>query len=139
MTPEKLRGDIYAWYSLLGATGAAFGMGVCGWVLELLLKRLGWDDLRAYKAVFWAYAVMGGIMFAVSLGLSKECEAERHPPRSESVATDSDTEGSSAKTKEKKFALLSKLPKFTPKTRTTLIKLCLLFALDSFACTLTPL
>ncbi|KAH8669699.1 major facilitator superfamily domain-containing protein [Tricladium varicosporioides] len=141
LTPEKFRGDIYAWYSLLGATGAAFGMGVCGWILEFLLKNMGWDVLRAYRTVFWAYFAMGGVMLAISLGLSKQCEPNRELSGNESegsVSTDSDTENSNTKPKEKK-GLLANFPKFMPKTRTTLIKLALLFALDSFACTLAPL
>jgi Na+/melibiose symporter-like transporter len=140
ITPKENRGDIYAWYSLLGALGSATGLGVCGVFVNYLVSGLGWDTIKAYRAVFWAYSALGGIMLCFILGLSKNCEIEKTPPELttdlDTPSDESDTEDSSPKKKTLPFW---KSVTFSRKSKITVIKLCILFALDSFASSLAPL
>jgi MFS family permease len=140
ITSEEHRGDVYAWYSLLGAAGSAFGLGLCGWVLDFLLNGLGWNTIRAYRAVFWGYSALGVVMLCIVLCLSKGCEIEKGKTPSEELDTSSVATGiTEDTTKDGKHWGLSKLPHFCSKSKRIVIKLCILFALDSFACSLAPL
>jgi MFS family permease len=140
ITSEEHRGDIYAWYSLLGAAGSAFGLGACGWLLDFLLNNMRWDPIRAYRAVFWTYSALGGVMFCIVLLLSKACEVEKEPQPTEELDASSVSTGTAEDTPQKKKpGLLFKFPQFSNKSRMIVIKLCILFALDSFACSLAPL
>ncbi|PVH74446.1 MFS general substrate transporter [Cadophora sp. DSE1049] len=133
LTPEAKRGDIYAWYSLLGAAGSAFGMGVCGWVLDFMLKGLLWDSIRAYRVVFFVYAGLGVVMICIVISLSKECEALKAPI--EDIETSS-TEGDK---QSKGSFILSKIPTFSRRSKFAVVKICALFALESFGSNLAPL
>ncbi|KAH9208555.1 major facilitator superfamily domain-containing protein [Leptodontidium sp. 2 PMI_412] len=133
LTPESKRGDIYAWYSLLGAAGSAFGMGVCGWILEFMMEHLEWEPIRAYRVIFFVYAGLGVVMICVVLSLSKACELEELLPI-EDVNTLS-TGGE----KQKRSFILSKMPRFSRRSKLVVVKLCALFALESFGSNLTPL
>ncbi|KFY81193.1 hypothetical protein V499_00019 [Pseudogymnoascus sp. VKM F-103] len=59
LTRKEVRADIFAWYTLIGAGGYAFGLLSCGWVVQELKALDGWDDIRAYRITFFAYAVLG--------------------------------------------------------------------------------
>ncbi|KAK0114824.1 hypothetical protein ONS95_014304 [Cadophora gregata] len=133
LTPESNRGDIYAWYSLLGAAGSAFGMGVCGWVLDFLKKSLLWDLLRAYRVVFFVYAGLGVVMICIVLCLSKECEILRSP------TSNMDTLSGERETQSKGNFIFSKIPTFTRRSKFVVAKICALFALESFGSNLAPL
>jgi hypothetical protein len=137
ISPTDKRGDIYAWYSLLGACGSAFGMGSSGWLLNFLLKRRGWDTIKAYRTVFWVYSALGIVLLCLVLILSKACEVERKSIIHDLEAAGMESEAGEPK-KPSPFWQL-KLPQFSPASKVVVIKLCLLFALDSFACGLTPL
>jgi len=135
ITTEESRGDIYAWYSLLGALGSALGLGICGWVLDFLLNGLGWNTIKAYKAIFWGYSALGGIMLCFVLALSTECEIAKYS----SAMKDSDASSDDESSQKRKSLPFWKAVKFSHKSRIIVIKLCILFALDSFACSLAPL
>lgn len=79
LSPPKVRPDVFAWYSLIGTVGTALGMITCGWVVATLQSKPDWDDIRAYRAMFFAYAALGIIKFLLALSLSKACEIEREP------------------------------------------------------------
>jgi MFS family permease len=140
ITPEEKRGDIYAWYSMLGALGSAFGLGLCGWILEFLLNGLGWNTIKAYRAIFWGYSALGVIMLCFILALSKGCEIERNTNSIKELDTSSGGTGGNEDLPQEKMALpFWKLVKFSRKSKIIVIELCMLFALDSFACSLAPL
>jgi len=140
ITSKERRGDIYAWYSLLGAAGSAFGLGICGWLLDFLLNNMGWNPIRVYRAVFWAYSALGVIMLCIVLGLSKACEIKKETQSAEEFDTSSvGTDIAEDTPQENKTLIFSKFPQFSTQSRRIVVKLCILFALDSFACSLAPL
>ena len=115
---------------------------ICGWLLNNMTKNLGYDEVAAYRAVFWGYAVVGIIKFCLALALSKACEAEKKqaPP-----VTDPETApllGDGAEDEEpkkKQSKLLALLPEISKESRIIVVNLCILFALDAFASGLAPL
>lgn len=129
---EEDRGDIYAWYSLLGGIGSACGLGICGLILHYL-ENLGWSTLKAYHTIFWGYSALGVAMLIIVLFLSKACELKNKPPLP--ASSSSSIIGSED---ENKTPVTLKLPKFSQKSRVIVVKLCILFALDSFAVSLAP-
>ncbi|KAE8440675.1 hypothetical protein EG329_006827 [Mollisiaceae sp. DMI_Dod_QoI] len=142
LTPAANRGDIYAWYSLIGTAGAACGMMVTGWLLYYMKEELEWTLIVSYRSVFWGYACVGLIKLCFALALSSACEAEKKKP---SPAADPETApllGDGAEDEEPKKQknwLMSKLPEISPSSRIIVINLCILFALDAFASGLAPL
>jgi len=137
LSPPKVRPDIFAWYSLIGTAGTAFGMMTCGWVVHTLQSKHGWDDIRAYRAMFFAYAAFGVIKFILALSLSKACEIEKEP----NPVRDTETapllgNGQPSKPKKEKRSIW---PKISKESRLILVNLSLLFALDAFASGLAPL
>lgn len=113
-------------------------MMTCGWVVHTLQHAKGWSDLRSYRIVFFAYAVIGLMKCALALSLSKNCEAEKK------VASERDSEttpllgGNGAKAKKSKTSA-SLLPSFSAESRIIVLNLCILFALDAFASGLASL
>ena len=142
-----MRSDIYAWYTLIGTAGIAFGMITCGWVVHELQLNQGWTNIQAYRLIFQVYAVFGLIKFGLALALSKNVEAEKKRETSTELDTTSarplmndenedevvDTPVRTPAKKTSMFPLISK------ESRVIVIKLCFLFALDSFASGLAPL
>ncbi|SLM36172.1 Major facilitator superfamily domain, general substrate transporter [Lasallia pustulata] len=155
LTPSNIRSDIFAWYTLIGTAGTAIGTIICGWLVQGLQARDGWAGTRAYRVIFGLYTFLGMLKLASSLMLSDKCEPEpekqeRHdavelgaveaagllsdddeaddPPKPKNTATPS------AAPKKKK----SIWPQITPASRAILLKLCLLFAVDSMASGLVP-
>lgn len=146
LTPAAKRGDIYAWYSLIGTAGTAFGMMSTGWIVHYLRATKHWSEVEAYRAVFWGYAVFGFIKFILSLALSKNVEAEKKPKQAASTGQDPESApllgngaNGRAPAKEKKPSLLALLPEISKESRVIVLNLCLLFALDAFASGLAPL
>lgn len=141
LTAAKNRGDIYAWYSLIGTAGAAGGMVTSGWLIHYMKVNLGWDSIKTYRAVFWAYACIGLIKFALAMSLSKVVEAEKKaaPIADPETAPLLGDGAEDDEPKKKKNFLASKLPEISPESRVIVINLCILFALDSFASGLAPL
>ena len=134
--------------------GAATGTIASGWIVQTLLSR-GWNNVGAYRFIFGLYAILGIVKLALSLMLSSKCEPE--PPKQEyqevvqmspveaegllSDEEDDEVESPRAepdiplqKTKRKSI-----WPAISVQSRSILIKLCLLFAVDSFASGIAPL
>jgi len=145
LSPPEVRSDIYAWYSLIGTGGIAFGMLTCGWVLQQLKSLDGWDDIRAYRMIFFAYAVCGLIKLALALALSENIEADKpeaapqQDPETAPLLEENDADEDAAPKKPKKRSFASILPSISPESRIIVINLCLLFALDALASGLVPL
>lgn len=115
---------------------------MCGWLLNYMQGQLGYDEVAAYRAVFWAYAAVGLIKFALAMALSKACEAEKKPappaadPETAPLLRDS---AEDEEPKKKQSKLLALLPEISKESRVIVINLCILFALDAFASGLAPL
>ncbi|KAI1482078.1 putative MFS transporter [Daldinia eschscholtzii] len=146
--PEK-RSDIYAWYSLLGLVGAACGCMACGWVLQHLTETLGWEFIRAYRAIYFGYAVLGLLKLTLTLLLSHAVESEEKKKKAaQDRARDGETrplllernaDDAEANSAPPKRGLRALLPDISKESIPVVIALCLLFALDSFGSGLAPL
>lgn len=73
LTDEKTRSDVLAWYVTFTTMAGAIGAEVAGRVVHALEKRH--NVVKAYHALFWAYAAFGIIGSILCLGLSDRCEA----------------------------------------------------------------
>ncbi|KAF1984028.1 MFS general substrate transporter [Aulographum hederae CBS 113979] len=137
LSPKEVRPDVFAWYSLLGTAGSAFGLIVCGWVSHTLQSKHRWHEVRTYRTLFFAYAALGSIKFILACMLSKKCEAEREnlPPGPETAPLLSGNSLVAQHTKNRK----SIFPTISSESRAIFSKLSILFALDSFASGLAPL
>lgn len=100
------------------------------------LKGNGWDDVSAYRAVFWAYAGAGFVKLLLSLSLSRNVEADVEPAKNVVDEAERPLLGDRVETQatKKKPSLLERLfPHISRESMVVLSQLCLLFALDSFA------
>ncbi|ELR06010.1 hypothetical protein VC83_03253 [Pseudogymnoascus destructans] len=137
LTEKEVRADIFAWYTLIGTGGYAFGILVCGWMVEVLKALDGWDDIRAYRVIFFAYSVFGLMKLLLVLALSKDCEAKPKPPQ-ERPHEEAPLLGAAEPSQPRRsfFGVFSHI---SPESLAVLLQLCLLFGLDSFASGLIPL
>ena len=108
-------------------------MGVCGWLLDFMLKSLLWDSIRAYRVVFFVYAGLGVVMICIVLSLSKECEIVKLP------VDDLETSSTEGGKSPKGSFILSNIPTFSRRSKFVVAKICALFALESFGSNLAPL
>jgi MFS family permease len=140
LTPAEKRSDIYAWYSLMGTAGTAFGMVTCGWALHHLLEGLNWDQVRSYRLVFYGYSVFGLVKLVLAVMLSAEVEAdklERTKPTSSDPTEQTPLLGDQSieDTRPKRRLL----PQMSRDSLFVVINLCILFSLDAFSSGLAPL
>ncbi|MCJ1473964.1 hypothetical protein MMC13_002620 [Lambiella insularis] len=144
LTPQDIRSDIFAWYTLLGKAGTAMGTMFCGWMVQKLQRLDGWTSTDAYRVIFTVYAVLGLVNFMIPLILSSSCEldfAKARPKTSRYHSTETTSllsDFQPHKVQDLKHAATVKgresiIPSLSPSSRSTLIRLCLLFALESFA------
>ena len=159
LSSAAIRSDIFAWYILLGNAGTACGIIICGWLVQGLQSLGGWTPVGSYRAIFGIYAFLGILKLSLSLMLSIKCEpepenVERHEAveldhvEIESLLSSDEDEDVNLhqKTKSvptptlpmKKSKMRSIMPVISPASRSILLKLCLLFAFDSFASGLAP-
>ncbi|KAM0457988.1 hypothetical protein ACHAPV_001355 [Trichoderma viride] len=80
LTEPASRSDVYAWYSLLGQAGVAFGLMTCGWVIQYLSTSLQWEHVDAYRLAFLGYAAVGLLKMTLTLLLSSAVEADGKAP-----------------------------------------------------------
>ncbi|KHN96187.1 Major facilitator superfamily domain, general substrate transporter [Metarhizium album ARSEF 1941] len=142
LTTHDQRSDVYAWYTLLGTAGTAFGIMACGWATHALVaagRGLG----EAYRLLFAGYALLGVVKLLLTLALSPAVEADRtkrNGPRSESEPL---LNGQTAAPEEvpanARPTWASLVPHVTAESRAIAATLCLLFGLDAFASGLAPL
>jgi len=141
LTEPEVRSDIYAWYTLLASAGTACGMVSCGFVVSHLESLEDWNRVKAYRTIFFAYAVLGFFKFLLALSLSKNIEAEGHgskpqDPNERAPLLDANDAQDREPRKKKSFSLL---PSISKESMTIVVVLCLFFALDSLASGLVPL
>ncbi|KAH8593364.1 major facilitator superfamily domain-containing protein [Bisporella sp. PMI_857] len=139
LTEKRRRSDIYAWYALLGQAGVACGMMISGWSINYMRRELAWQITKAYKSVFWGYAVLGLLNFGLALSLSKTVEA----PGQIVAAVDNESTpllGNEIEDSElRKPKFMSMLPQIAPESRAIVLSISILFALDSFSSGLVPM
>ena len=145
---------------LVGNVGTACGTMVCGWVVQKLLSmEPKWSEVSAYRFIFGLYAILGLVKLVLSVLLSKQCEPEPQEPQYQEVVQmdsveaegllsdeEADTEEDDGpKVKKAPNPSLPEMkrpsiwPSISAQSRSTLLKLCLLFAIDSLASGLVPL
>ncbi|KAF2205984.1 MFS general substrate transporter [Delitschia confertaspora ATCC 74209] len=136
----QIRPDVFAWYSVIGSAGTAFGMLTCGWVVRALEAKDGWDIVKAYRVVFLAYSTIGLSKLLLALSLSPKCEAKPEPQlvsdSEEAPLLDNHIDGAPQKVQKQRKPLF---PHISKKSRSIFVKLAILFALDSFASSLAAL
>ncbi|KAL4812076.1 major facilitator superfamily domain-containing protein [Aspergillus spinulosporus] len=76
LNPKEFLRDILLWYSLFGTAGTALGVMACGWAINLLESKFGWEYIPACRTIFFAYAAIGALKFALSVALSHKVEAD---------------------------------------------------------------
>jgi hypothetical protein len=117
-------------------------MMVCGWLLNYMMGNLEYDQVAAYRVVFWGYAVVGLIKLSLAMALSKACEAgkKQAPPAADPETAPLLGDGAEdEEPKKKQSRLLALLPEISKESRLIVVNLCILFALDAFASGLAPL
>ncbi|KAK9476358.1 major facilitator superfamily domain-containing protein [Lipomyces japonicus] len=76
LTDLQDRSDLYAWYSLLGAFGAALGTISCGWIVQKLQDDFNWTARNSYRVIFLIYSVIAIAKFVATLMLSADTELD---------------------------------------------------------------
>jgi MFS family permease len=160
LTDESTRSDVLAWYVTFTTMAGAVGAEAAGRVVHALEKRH--DVVKAYHALFWAYAAFGVVGSILCLGLSDRCEAagEKHAEMQERGRTNGEEEEevlleamtpttddfdqeegrparradirAAPKKKQSYFSQISK------PTRSIMYRLWILLAIDSLADGMTP-
>ena len=134
--------SIFAWHVVAGTLGVSAGTFSAGWIMAALQKLLGWSEQLSYRGIFVAYAIIGTAKLIVALCLSDASELEprrKHTTSVDSEESQSMLQSEATVTKDRSIhgvvrRLLSAfIPSISPSTRSVLWKLCLLFAVDSFA------
>jgi len=108
---DRVRTDVFAWYTLAGSLATAFGALGAGYLTAALQRT--WDPVASYRAVVLSYAAIGAVLAAMFGFVSSAIEA---PPV---ARRDGD---------QSMFARFSGLHR----SRRVIMKLAGLFAIDSF-------
>ncbi|CAK9435500.1 uncharacterized protein LODBEIA_P02270 [Lodderomyces beijingensis] len=156
---SKDRSDIYSWYTFLGMFCGAFGSFLAGFIVDLTRDVWQFSDLQSFRAVFWVYTGLAVLSTVLCLSISPKIEVDK-TRRDESVlvadeaspliasevaadGADETAEGgseSATTTAQKKSRVFNFLPRhLSTHTYVIIVKICVLFGLDSFASSLTPL
>ncbi|KAI9838039.1 MAG: hypothetical protein M1819_006193 [Sarea resinae] len=67
------RSYIFSWALVCGQSAAASGALACGWTVQRL-QSAHWGDVKAFRFIFWIYALLGLVKFGLALLLSEACE-----------------------------------------------------------------
>ncbi|EDK40787.2 hypothetical protein PGUG_04885 [Meyerozyma guilliermondii ATCC 6260] len=150
LVPAEHRSDIYSWYTFLGAFCAALGSVLCGKLVDWAQSSLDYSLLDSYKLAFGGYTVLAVISVILSCTISSGIEVGIEVPTT-GVATESGEESpdaagelarllpESAQPKKKSFTISNLFPKLSRSIVDIVVKLSLLFALDSFASSLVSM
>lgn len=150
LVPAEHRSDIYSWYTFLGAFCAALGSVLCGKLVDWAQLSLDYSLLDSYKLAFGGYTVLAVILVILSCTISSGIEVGIEVPTT-GVATESGEESpdaagelarllpESAQPKKKSFTISNLSPKLLRSIVDIVVKLSLLFALDSFASSLVSM
>lgn len=106
VAPSRDRTLLFAWYNLAGSFATATGALVSGMLTDVLFRR-GHDAVSSYRSVVLAYGVLGIALAAMFTRLSRGIEIEAAAPHKALLRVD--------------------------RSRSVVMRLAGLFALDSFA------
>jgi MFS family permease len=87
VVPDRLRTDVFAWYTLAGSIATACGALMAGVLTHLLQKT--WTPVASYRTVVVLYACAGAALGGAFLLVSREVEAPtgaRSPARMSTLA-----------------------------------------------------
>jgi MFS family permease len=120
LVADRRRTQVFAWYNLVGSFATATG-ALAGGLLAQVLQEAGYTPLNSYRAVLLGYALAGGLLILIFLGLS---------PAVEIGASAGQTPGSAQPLAEK-----SRMPSLLGlhSSRSVVLRLSALFSLDAFA------
>lgn len=107
-----------------------------------LQDQRSWDSLRAYRVVFYAYAVLGVVKLVLTCALSKAVEVEEKvkPQSAEQDPLLADSTGNGIEAPAKRPGFWTRLlPNISRESRVVVFQISLLFALDSLASGLVPM
>ncbi|KAK7514954.1 major facilitator superfamily domain-containing protein [Phyllosticta citriasiana] len=168
LVPPDARADVFVWYVVVGTLGTALGSSGCGFFVEHIKSFSGWNELSAFRAVFNLYGVVGLLKGALTLLLSAKCEVDAVKTAQAEEGEEDEHEGflmqdrggdnnnNNNDTNDDDARLRSPPPaqpqpttptpkkrinpitNLSPNTRSTLLKLCALFLLDSLASGMVP-
>ncbi|KAJ5469400.1 Major facilitator superfamily domaingeneral substrate transporter [Penicillium diatomitis] len=145
LSPKEKLPDIFAWYSLLGTAGTALGQLICGWLISSLQALHGWTFIPSCRVIFFVYAGVGLIKLVLTLALTHKVETEdkqrarEQRPTGETqplLADASPAAQESSSPKNGKKSLFSSVEK---DLWSLIIRLFILFGIDSFASGLASL
>ncbi|PWY96780.1 MFS general substrate transporter [Aspergillus sclerotioniger CBS 115572] len=148
LTPHDILSDIFAWYSLIGNAGTALGMMTGGWAINLLQVIWEWPYIPACRVIFFAYAAIGALKLLLSIALSSAVEAEEKQKKPTCAQQTSEGEtrpllsnGASNPTSPDQRRPKKSLLSFVGDAElvSLVIRLAILFGLDSFASGLASL
>jgi MFS family permease len=107
LIPNKTRTQFFAWYALVGSLATAAGALAGGWLAQVLQDN-GWTTLESYRVVLMSYAFGGFLLLFLFLNLTKSVEV--------------------APTQDATRRVLG-----LHRSRSVVLKLSSLFAMDAFA------
>ncbi|KAF4450446.1 hypothetical protein F53441_6445 [Fusarium austroafricanum] len=141
LTDAARRGDIYAWYSLSGSAGGAFGMLTCGWIIHHMRVNLGMNVIQVYRNVFYGYAALGVLKLISAIVLSAAVEVHHESEQAsnnneQAPLLPGNNQDQNADQPQPKKQLRARISR---ESIPTVVTLCTLLALDSFASGLAPL
>lgn len=105
---NEKRTQVFAWYNLVGSFAAAMGALTSGWLAQILQGR-GWTVLNSYKVVLGGYALGGLILTLLFLTVSSAVEVKEQ------------------------ISAGTKLVLGLHRSKSVVMRLSALFALDAFA------
>jgi MFS family permease len=135
------RSDIYAWYTFLGMFCGAIGSFFCGHIIDYTTDVLEFNLVESYKFIFLVYSILSFFSTILCFGFSNNIEikpVERPVPHlDESSETEPLLNPENASCTKSRWKSI--LPELHSSVLGIVIKMSLLFALDSFASSLVPL
>lgn len=152
LTPIDARTDVYAWFAVTSTIGMASGLCISGWISYVLHQYYQWNWKEGYWVNFAVYTVIGLVKAGLTFMLSDRCEANYDRQTEEDMAEQeaasaplmSHADRRSSYSKPQKVTETIRRvsstvsTRLSPESRTILVKLCVLFAIDSFAKGLLP-
>ncbi|KAF2736852.1 para-aminobenzoate synthase [Polyplosphaeria fusca] len=149
LVPGDKRADVFTWYVVMAVLGTSTGLVVGGFSVDLLASRKGWDDVDAYRTIFWIYTAVGCTKAILTLFLGQKCEIERKEATNDEAPGQMDEsepllnghnsthadDPAPAENTRRRFNPFSSISK---PSRTILIKLCSLFVFDSLGSGMVP-
>lgn len=154
LTPLEARTDVYAWFAVTSTLGMAAGLLISGYITYFIKHHfdLDWKDPKPYPYIFAIYTAIGLIKVVLTFFLSDKCEQnyDRQTELDEEAALANDAattplmeggrrssylKGAGARMKKIGGSVNTKL---TPESKSILVRLCILFAVNSFASGMLP-